>query len=124
MDLSPYVDHYLKESEKEEKKIDRLYFKLNKRVRNTVNDIGPGYDLDKIYLFGSLTDRETFHLKSDIDLAVSGLKSEKYLEFYGDLEKSLKHSFDLVDLDRTNKTLKEHILKEGEIIYDSQKEKS
>jgi predicted nucleotidyltransferase len=123
MDLSSYVKHYLEETKKEKKETNKLYSRLNRKARKTAKMLGPKYCLKKIYLFGSLIDRDTFYIKSDIDLAVEGLNSEEYLDLWGDLERNLQHSFDLVNLDRAKQRLKSHILKDGAIIYDSQKKK-
>jgi len=55
----------------------------------------------EIYLFGSLAEN-TNDSSSDIDLAVRGLKKEKYFQVYGELLRILGHPFDLVGLDYNN----------------------
>ncbi len=65
----------------------------------------------EIFLFGSLAENKA-NSDSDIDLAVRGLKADKYFRAYGELMKLLDHSFDLIDLDSDNDFSKE-ILKSG-----------
>ncbi|HKL74872.1 MAG TPA: nucleotidyltransferase domain-containing protein [Halanaerobiales bacterium] len=124
IDITNYIKKHLKDIEIEERKTDKLYKKLNIKVRLTAKKIGKKYGLNKIYLFGSLINRDSFHLKSDIDLGVKGIDSKDYLKLWGEFEQKLKHSFDLVNMERCNESLKKHIENEGEIIYDSQKEES
>ncbi len=123
-DISSYVKNYIKESNIEEKRKQKLYYKLNKRIRKIAKKLGPKYNLRTIYLFGSLLERDSFHLNSDIDIGVKEIESKKYLDLWGDFEKGLDHKFDLVNMDRCNKRLKNHIEEEGEIIYDRKKKKS
>ncbi|WP_319559819.1 nucleotidyltransferase domain-containing protein [Marispirochaeta sp.] len=52
----------------------------------------------EIYVFGSLSSG-TVHSKSDIDIAVKGLRAEDYFSVYGELISMLDHSIDLVDLE-------------------------
>ena len=102
------------------KETDKLFLKLKRKVRKVAARLGFEYNLRKIYLFGSLTDRNSFHLESDIDIAIDGLKSRDYLNLWGDFEKCLQHRFDLVNMNNVGKRFIEYILEEGEIIYDSQ----
>ncbi len=123
-DISSYVKGHLREIKKEEEKTVKLFKELNQRVRVVAKTIGEKYNLKKIYLFGSLLDINSFHLKSDIDLGVMGIESKKYLDLWGEFERKLEHAFDLVNMDKCEQRLKNHIKNEGEIIYDSQKKKS
>lgn len=117
MDVSEYIEHHRKIAEQERKEAEHLFIFLNRMVRDQVQGLGKKYNLDKIYLFGSLLDKEKFYPGSDIDLAVSGLKAEDYLDLWGDLEDRLHHSFDLVNLDTANDRLRNFICREGEVIY-------
>ncbi|MGM0438338.1 MAG: nucleotidyltransferase family protein [Bacillota bacterium] len=123
-DISSYLKGHLKDIKIEERETDELYDKLNKKVRLVAEKIGKKYELKRVYLFGSLINRDNFHLKSDIDLGVKGIDSKNYLKLWGEFEKELDHSFDLVNMNKCDERLKKHIKKEGEIIYDSEKKKS
>ena len=123
-DISSYLKGHLKDIKIQKRETDELYEKLNKKVRLVAEKIGKKYELKRVYLFGSLINRDYFHLKSDIDLGVKGIDSKNYLKLWGEFEKELDHSFDLVNMNKCDERLKKHIKKEGEIIYDSEKKKS
>ena len=52
----------------------------------------------EIYIFGSLS-KGMVHSKSDIDIAVKGIRAEDFFSVYGELISMLDHSIDLVDLE-------------------------
>ena len=119
VDYSQYVQGYKKRMKKEKKEQDKLFKELNLRARKAAKSLGEEFKVDKIYLFGSLNNRDKFHKHSDIDLAVEGLDVKKYIKAWGVLEKKLNHSFDLVQLEKAHQPLKEIIEKEGVVIYES-----
>lgn len=55
----------------------------------------------EVYLFGSAA-RGTLEERSDIDLAVSGLPPEKFLQSMAQVEDIFRRPIDLVDLDEEN----------------------
>ena len=119
MEVEEYLKNYRQRIKKEEVERKELFKKLNKKTRQAVEKVGDEYKIEKIYLFGSLVDEEKFRLNSDIDLAVEGLKVADYLDFWGELEKELEYSFDLVQVEKADDPLLETIKEEGEIIYES-----
>lgn len=67
----------------------------------------------KIYIFGSLVEG-SFTENSDLDIAIVGLKKNKFFKVYGELLEKLNRSVDLVGLDyKTN--FSKMILKSGKI---------
>ena len=54
-----------------------------------------------IYIFGSFAEGN-YTEKSDIDIAIVGLKEDRYFKIYGELLEKLTHDFDLVGLDYEN----------------------
>lgn len=76
------------------------------------------FNVNRIYLFGSLVWGQTFSPETDIDLAVVGLSSEQLFKAIGYLEGETNFSFDLVDLDAAPKSLQERISKEGKLLYE------
>mgnify|MGYP006290751019 CR=1 FL=1 len=121
MKVEEYVEAYKKEINREEEKRNLLFKKLNEKARQAARQLGSKYNLDKIYLFGSLINKDKFRLNSDIDLAVKGLSSQDYLAAWGDLEDHLGYSFDLVQMEKANNLLVETIKEEGEVIYESRR---
>ena len=118
---SQYIQGLKKRVKNERQKEEILYNKLNREVRSAIKDFAKKFNLKRVYLFGSLVRKENFHKNSDIDLAVEGLKSEKYLQAWGELEEALNHPFDLVQIEKATGTLKEIIKNEGVIIYEDKK---
>jgi len=118
---SQYIQGFKKRIKNERNKEELLYNKLNREVRSAIKDFAKKFNLKRVYLFGSLVRKENFHKNSDIDLAVEGLKSEKYLQAWGELEEALNHPFDLVQIEKATGTLKEIIKNEGVIIYENKK---
>ena len=74
-----------------------------------VEDLG----VESVYLFGSLVWSNVHAPETDIDLAVSGLPSERYLEAVGYLERESTFPVDLVDLNNVPDQLRQRIFAEG-----------
>jgi predicted nucleotidyltransferase len=74
-----------------------------------VDDFGA----ESVYLFGSLAWSDIHAPETDIDLAVSGLPSERFLEAVGYLERASKFPVDLVNLESVPDHLRQRILAEG-----------
>ena len=55
----------------------------------------------EIYIFGSIAEGK-YTEKSDIDIAIVGLREDKYFKIYGELLEKLTRDFDLVGLDYEN----------------------
>lgn len=76
------------------------------------------FEVNSVYLFGSLAWGETFTPDTDIDLAVSGIESEKFYKAIGHLERETEFPFDLINLEEAPPTLREQILKKGKLLYE------
>jgi predicted nucleotidyltransferase len=77
--------------------------------QHLVDDFG----VESVYLFGSLAWSDIHTPETDIDLAVSGLPSERFLEAVGYLERASKFPVDLVNLESVPDHLRQRILAEG-----------
>jgi len=65
-------------------------------------------------LFGSSTQRDRFHLHSDIDLAIEGLPPEQFFQAVAHLQDlSSEFEIDLVQLENCSTSLRQLIIKEG-----------
>lgn len=116
--FSKYVRGHIERAEQEEKRRVELFNELNIKARSVARFIAEKYGLERVYLFGSLTDPERFHSDSDIDLAVLGLESSRFLDAWGDVEIMLEHPFDLVRLEKVQESLRDTVLSEGVVVYD------
>lgn len=68
----------------------------------------------EIYLFGSLVNGD-FTEKSDVDLAVKGLKKRNFFKILGKLIMALDHSVDLVNLEKKDR-FSSMLKKKGELL--------
>jgi len=123
-DYSSYIKSHIKRLEKEKKETEILFQEYNNKARDAARLLGDTFNVKRVYLFGSLANRNFFRLNSDVDLAVEGLKSEEYIDAWGELEKIFNHNFDLVQIERANEQLRKTIEKEGVIIYESRRDES
>ncbi|NOZ49225.1 MAG: nucleotidyltransferase domain-containing protein [Chloroflexi bacterium] len=82
--------------------------------------LADGYGVKRVWLFGSLLHHESFHAKSDIDLAVEGLSERKYFEALARMYELAPPGLeiDLVVMESAQFSLKEHILSSGRILYE------
>jgi predicted nucleotidyltransferase len=68
----------------------------------------------EVYLFGSAMTGDVGE-ESDIDMAVSGLPPERFLEALGQAGRILRRPLDLVNLDEAN-PFTDYLKKEGELL--------
>ena len=76
------------------------------------------FKFKKIYLFGSLIKDKPLSPWSDIDLAIEGLSPGMFYKAYACLLKNSRFSVDLKPFEELNTSIKERIIKEGEVIYE------
>lgn len=73
------------------------------------------FDAEKVLLFGScLEDVASAH---DIDIAVKGVKPEKFFEMYGRILGVVDSEIDLIPLEDTREHFAKRILEKGRLIY-------
>lgn len=69
---------------------------ISSNLIETVRACAEDFDVKSVWLFGSALEDED--KATDIDLAVEGLRPEKFFDFYGRLFFDLPKPVDLVDL--------------------------
>lgn len=85
-----------------------------KKARSIAKILKDKYDAETVIVFGSLLDKQRFHKKSDIDLAVMGINDKKFYKAYGEITaKFTGINIDLVDVKDCEKSLLTVIEKEG-----------
>lgn len=89
---------------------DEVCYELEKAVR-ILKDEGCG----EIFVFGSLLNGR-FGESSDIDIAVKGLKPNKFFKTFGRLMVELKLPFDLIDLDEGKSHFNKMLLDKGALL--------
>jgi predicted nucleotidyltransferase len=75
-------------------------------------------EVRRIRLFGSLAKGREPDFRSDLDLAVEGLSSARYLSVWAALDQALRLSPDLVRWEEANDTLRAEIERWGIILYE------
>jgi predicted nucleotidyltransferase len=77
-----------------------------------------GFKFGRVYLFGSSVKDKPLAPWSDIDLAIEGLPQTAFLKVYAYLLKNSRFPVDLKPFEELDPTIREKIVKEGEIIYE------
>lgn len=90
---------------------------ISARVLSEISQLACHYNIQKVLLFGSRA-RGDFKERSDIDLAVSGGKTNEF-GLAVDEETHTLLKYDIVDLDGVvQKELRESIDREGVVLYE------
>ena len=72
------------------------------------------FDARHVVLFGSLARRDFFHRRSDVDLAVEGIKSQDFWRAWSALDTlGCEFEIDLVDVETASPSLRLEIEREG-----------
>jgi len=72
------------------------------------------FDARRVVLFGSLARRDFFHRRSDVDLAVEGIKSQDFWRAWSALDTlGCEFEIDLVDVETASPSLRQQIEREG-----------
>lgn len=77
--------------------------------------ISKEYGAEKVFLFGSCL--EKVQSAQDIDIAVKGVKPEKFFEMYGKILGVAASEIDLIPLEEVRVHLAKRILESGRLIY-------
>ena len=87
---------------------------ISQEDKSRIIEIARRFQVSKVLLFGSSADPE--NEGHDIDLAVEGVPSSQFFDFYGRLIMALSKPVDLVDLgDNTEFT--DIVRREGILVY-------
>lgn len=73
------------------------------------------FGAEKVLLFGSCL--EEVESAQDIDIAVKGVKPEKFFEMYGKILGVINSEIDLIPLEDTREHFSKRILEKGKVIY-------
>ncbi len=86
-------------------------------ARQAVSLLKEKYEIEKVWIFGSLLTRHRFHRQSDIDLAVWTLDDDSWLGAIGDLQE-LDSDFriEVVELIRATASMRQVVAEEGELL--------
>lgn len=87
---------------------------INERDKKIIRKISEKYHVRRVLLFGSSASPDTE--SRDIDIAVEGVPTEQFYDFYGDLMLAVSKPIDVIDLSGTSMFIK-MIQQEGIVLY-------
>jgi uncharacterized protein len=97
---------------------EERYTKALKIVDKLKNILIEKYSVNKIVLVGSCVNKEKFHVHSDIDLCVEGIRDDQYFLACGELlVEAGEFEVDLIPIENANERMKEKIA-QGKILYE------
>jgi predicted nucleotidyltransferase len=98
-----------KKKEKEKRRQDALT-----KAKEAAKILKDKYKAEKVVLFGSVLDQDRFYLRSDVDLAVFGLKDELFYKAYAEVMNILSgFEVDLLDYKECRESFKKEIKERG-----------
>jgi len=83
--MAEYRAGYKKRQEFARQKLDKRFELAWEIARRGAELLQSQFQAEKVVVFGSLTNRALFHIRSDIDLAVWGLSDKQYFRALGAL---------------------------------------
>lgn len=91
-------------------------------AQNAAEILGNEFGVVRVFLFGSLLDKDDFTTHSDIDLGVEGLKTELYFKALSRIWAVLPRgvSLDLIPMEDAAPHIKSNIFTAGIILYEKQ----
>lgn len=97
--------------------LDARYHRAWQGVRIAADILKKEYGAEKVWVFGSLTQRDRFDQKSDIDLAEVGIPDDKFYSAVAAITRAVRDfEIDLVDMKNCQDSLKKVIEEEGILI--------
>ncbi len=117
-----YLTVWKEREKKDEEERLKLFHDARKAAELAARILVDKFRAERVYLFGSLLDEDSFSTHSDIDIAVDGLRVESYFTALNHLWDILPKgtNLDLVPLEDADETLKAKILISGIILNDKQ----
>jgi len=112
-DLSEYIEGWRKRIREEERKRRERYLRAREFAERAALRLKREFGAEKVYLFGTCADPDRFRLDSDIDLAVSGLRSDLFFKAWAAIEREREFRIDLIPLEDAPPHLRRRIEKEG-----------
>ncbi|MCD5390943.1 nucleotidyltransferase domain-containing protein [candidate division NPL-UPA2 bacterium] len=116
-EIEVYRRNFLKRIEDEKRRNKERRRKALKDIEQIKKYLAEDVGVREIYLFGSIL-RDNFGKDSDIDIAVGGLRDDKFFPVYSDLDNFTDFQVELVDLDEEDNFFRREIRRRGKKIYE------
>lgn len=118
-EIAEYRKHWQKRVEREAAHRRELTATARTEAIRVMQVLVREFGASRIYLFGSLTKKDQFHERSDIDLAVQGIAPERFFKAWATACSGSNVPIELVDLDEVGELMRKLILKYGELLCDA-----
>ncbi|HHW03164.1 MAG TPA: nucleotidyltransferase domain-containing protein [Thermoanaerobacterales bacterium] len=116
-EMTSYREYMKKMLEMEKQKLAERYEKAWGVAKQIAYLLRQKYGANKVWVFGSLTNKEMFNQWSDIDIAVEGIPSEYYYKAVAEvISFSQEYKIDIVDVFECSPLMQENIQREGILI--------
>lgn len=112
-----YIEGWKRRWAEEEKESCLRVNEAKKKAEAIALFLAQRYGVKKVILFGSMVKGRS-RARSDIDLAVSGLRPKDYFRALVEIEDLAKQEVDLKPLEECQGLFKERIEEEGEVLYE------
>ena len=118
----PYIDAWRERWRQRDAQVEERRSLAREAARRMAAHLAERWGVRRVYLFGSLAGWHRFHDRSDMDIAAEGLPEDaRYFRVLVELYRLLPPGMelDLVPLEEAVPALRERIVHEGEVLYDS-----
>lgn len=92
--------------------------KARRDGRKIAEYLGKKYRVSRVYIFGSVLNEGDFNGKSDLDIAVVGLKKSEFYKALADISQLSEFSIDLKPLEDCSEEFKKRVKEQGEVLYE------
>ena len=116
---SEYISAWRKHETESQLLVRARAARARKAAEECARWLAARYDVQRVWLFGSLAQAQHAHARTDIDLAVEGLAPVDYFAALAGLYVLVEPGveIDLVPIETAQPTMREHIYCEGLILY-------
>lgn len=105
------------QDKKADENLDVRYHRAWQKARIAADILKKEYGAEKVWVFGSLIQKDRFNQKSDIDLAEVGIPDDKFYSAIAAITRVVRDfEIDLVDMKSCRDALKKAIEEEGILI--------
>ncbi len=113
-----YIKAWQKRLRQERQALDQAARQAREQAQVCAQALVEEYAVERVYLIGSLARGSSFHPRSDIDLVVAGLASERYFAVLADIAERVGREIDLILLESATPALLKCVADEGVLLYE------
>lgn len=118
-EVAEYRRHWRERTAREAARRRELASRARAEARRAAHVLVREFGASRVYLFGSLAQEGWFHERSDVDLAVEGIASERFFKAWAASGAHSDVPIELVDLDEVGEPMRKLILEYGELLCDA-----